>query len=645
MSVSVKNRIQIFEAGELVDYQTTPQKSTTLSSNESREASSNTPDMHMVPDITPSVPLLSKIKNMFTSDKTPVSTQHTINALELESTEIIPVRPTSVEIQNVESVSPKSDITLAMTPVVTPVIVPVVSQAVTPVVSHVIIPVVTPVMTPTNTSKPTQHTPLVPTPKSSETGTLIPTPVDQTAPTVQSLRKSQSETAIQNRQVMSGVNVSDNTIWEGEIQSGNVWKPASQKGSDSDRSGDSDHDGSHRPVLERLRGHSRNVSCPDMSNGHSFLRRTSISVNEDVERTPLRLLEITDCVPGKRKKTVIKRVHTRKIMKSRALGGETQLLWETRPHTVFLIKKHFDSEATEGLRTIGAWLKSQGLRVLVEPQVQREELPEFTAVSPDNPSKGVDFCVCLGGDGTLLHLNSLFDHKSIPPVISFAFGSLGFLTPFEFSDWEKILQHILQGDQIPIKITLRMRLVCEIYRKNNMSTPERSNTVLNEILVDRGHHPYLSSMDLFIDGEQITSIQADGVIISTPTGSTAYSMSAGGSMAVPSLSATLITPICPHTLSFRPLIAPDSSVIEISVPEAARSSVCVSFDGRDRTELFQGDSLVIYSSETPLPSIKMKDFNQEWFRAIQQKLHWNLREQQKPLSEKQQTALSHRSNM
>eukprot|EP01083_Nonionella_stella_P225658 802021_1 len=595
MSFSVKNRVKILdrlEAGELVDYQTTPQKSKALARNESREASSNTPDMHMVPDITPSVPLLSKIKNMFTSDKTPVSTQHTINALELESTEIIPVRPTSVEIQNVESVSPKSDITLAMTPVVTPV------------VSPTITPVVTPVITPTNTSKSTQHTPLVSTPKSSET---------------------------------------DNTIWEGEIEPGDVWNPVSQKEPDSDRSEDSDHDGSNRPVLERLRGHSRQVSSPDMSNAHSFLRRVSISVNEDAERTPLCLLEITDCVPGKRKKTVIKRVHTRKIMKSRALGGEIQLLWETRPHTVFLIKKHFDSEATEGLRTIGAWLKSQGLRVLVEPQVQREELPEFTAVSPDNPSKGVDFCVCLGGDGTLLHLNSLFDHKSIPPVISFAFGSLGFLTPFEFSDWEKILQHILQGDQIPIKITLRMRLVCEIYRKNNMSTPERSNTVLNEILVDRGHHPYLSSMDLFIDGEQITSIQADGVIISTPTGSTAYSMSAGGSMAVPSLSATLITPICPHTLSFRPLIAPDSSVIEISVPEAARSSVCVSFDGRDRTELFQGDSLVIYSSETPLPSIKMKDFNQEWFRAIQQKLHWNLREQQKPLSQKQQTALSHRS--
>eukprot|EP01083_Nonionella_stella_P027519 75817_1 len=338
MSVSVKNRIQIFEAGELVDYQTTPQKSTTLSSNESREASPNTPTM--TPDIT--------------SDKTPVSTQHTVHTVELKSVEITQVHPTSIEIENVESESPKSDTTPAMAQVVTPVIAPVVSQAVTPVVS----PAMTPLMTPTNSSKPTQHTPLVSTPKSSETGTLIPTPVDQTAPTVQSLRKSQSETAIQNRQVMSGGNMSDNTIWEGEIQSGNVWKPASQKGSDSDRSGDSDHDGSHRPVLERLRGHSRNVSCPDMSNGHSFLRRTSISVNEDVERTPLRLLEITDCVPGKRKKTVIKRVHTRKIMKSRALGGETQLLWETRPHTVFLIKKHFDSEATEGLRTIGAWLKS-----------------------------------------------------------------------------------------------------------------------------------------------------------------------------------------------------------------------------------------------------------------------------------------------
>lgn len=165
-----------------------------------------------------------------------------------------------------------------------------------------------------------------------------------------------------------------------------------------------------------------------------------------------------------------------------------------------------------------------------------------------------------------------------------------------------------------------------------MNNAETSFTVLNEVLVDRGSHPFLSSLELFIDADHVTTVAADGLLISTPTGSTAYSMSAGGAMVAPALQAILLTPICPHSLSFRPIIVPDTCVVELVVPEDARSAVCASFDGRNRISLRQGDSLVMYASSKPLTTIKQRAFNHEWFVSIQQKLHWNIREKQKPFS-------------
>lgn len=218
--------------------------------------------------------------------------------------------------------------------------------------------------------------------------------------------------------------------------------------------------------------------------------------------------------------------------------------------------------------------------------------------------------MCLGGDGTLLYASLLFQ-KSVPPVMAFHLGSLGFLTPFQFDNFQEQVTNVLEGH---VALTLRSRLRCMISRKHLMSnespvkgdppmvpegqmvfnkgmttTSTATNTspttttttatatngpnpyhkqvnilVLNEVVIDRGPSPYLSNIDLYLDGKHITSVQGDGLIVSTPTGSTAYAVAAGASMIHPSVPAIMVTPICPHSLSFRPIVVPAGVELKVS---------------------------------------------------------------------------------
>lgn len=200
----------------------------------------------------------------------------------------------------------------------------------------------------------------------------------------------------------------------------------------------------------------------------------------------------------------------------------------------------------------------------------------------DDLTDRIDFIVCLGGDGTLLYASLLFQ-KSVPPVMAFHLGSLGFLTPFQFDNFQEQVTNVLEGH---VALTLRSRLHCMISRKRLASSgsgclagdsatipegqaefktqatngsqyhKEVNVLVLNEVVIDRGPSPYLSNIDLYLDGKHITSVQGDGLIVSTPTGSTAYAVAAGASMIHPSVPAIMVTPICPHSLSFRPIVVP-----------------------------------------------------------------------------------------
>ncbi|KAK7035247.1 hypothetical protein VNI00_012014 [Paramarasmius palmivorus] len=293
-----------------------------------------------------------------------------------------------------------------------------------------------------------------------------------------------------------------------------------------------------------------------------------------------------------------------------------------------------------------------------------------------------DFVVTLGGDGTVLFTSWLFQ-RVVPPVLPFALGSLGFLTNFDFADHQAVMDSALDSG---IRVNLRMRFTCTVYRavtqphtqrkavkkgetgeilmrniekggwealeggwsgtggtmppeggknckdKEIMcftTRPAETFEVLNDLVVDRGPSPYVSLLELFGDEHHMTTVQADGLTVSTPTGSTAYSLSAGGSLVHPEIPALLITPICPHTLSFRPMLLPDSMELRICVPYNSRSTAWASFDGRGRVELKQGDHIKVTASKYPFPTVCADKQSTDWFHAISRTLKWNERERQK----------------
>lgn len=235
-----------------------------------------------------------------------------------------------------------------------------------------------------------------------------------------------------------------------------------------------------------------------------------------------------------------------------------------------------------------------------------------------------DLVVTLGGDGTVLYVSNLFQ-RIVPPVMSFSLGSLGFLTNFKFQQFRERMRTVID---LGVKAFLRMRFTCRVHREDGRLVCEQQ--VLNELVVDRGPLPYVTNLELYGDGSLLTVAQADGLIIATPTGSTAYSLSAGGSLVHPGVSAISVTPICPHTLSFRPILLPDGMFLKVKVPATSRSTAWASFDGKVRTELNKGDYVTIQASPYPFPTVSSS--RTEYFDSVSRNLNWNAREQQKPFS-------------
>lgn len=235
----------------------------------------------------------------------------------------------------------------------------------------------------------------------------------------------------------------------------------------------------------------------------------------------------------------------------------------------------------------------------------------------------IDLVITLGGDGTVLYVSNIFQ-KNVPPVMSFSLGSLGFLTNFEFETYDKSLERLFTKK---ITTKLRMRLSCIVVRESTNEIIERQ--ILNELVIDRGPSPFISNLEVYGNGSLLTVAQADGLIIATPTGSTAYSLSAGGSLVYPEVNALVITPICPHTLSFRPIILPDSMILTVKVPKDSRSTAWCSFDGKNRLELFKGDKVYIRASEYSFPTVEAR--KTEFIDSIRRSLNWNQREPQKSL--------------
>lgn len=314
---------------------------------------------------------------------------------------------------------------------------------------------------------------------------------------------------------------------------------------------------------------------------------------------------------------------------------------------VMIVTKARDNQLVNLTRELAHWLMSTprygsdiGLNVFVDAKLRNSkrfgaaqmvaEEPRFQHLlkfwSPDlcwsQPEK-FDLVLTLGGDGTVLFTSWLFQ-RIVPPILSFSLGSLGFLTNFEFERYKEHLNKIMGEDGM--RVNMRMRFTCTVYRGGaagqEMLEGEQFE-VLNELVIDRGPSPYVSNLELYGDNEPLTIVQADGCIFSTPTGSTAYSLSAGGSLVHPDIPGILLTPICPHTLSFRPMILSDTLLLRVSIPCDSRATAYCSFDGKGRVELKQGDHVTIAASQYPFPTVVRS--GADWFNSVSRTLRWNSR--------------------
>jgi NAD+ kinase len=249
-------------------------------------------------------------------------------------------------------------------------------------------------------------------------------------------------------------------------------------------------------------------------------------------------------------------------------------------------------------------------------------LDEATAAAAGNVSPHphstipdlVDCIIVLGGDGTLLSVARLLEDRDVP-ILGVNMGSLGFLTETTTGELDTMLSQILVGDYV---IQERIRLKTCIYRQSGEQLPQP--IVLNDVVINKGTLARIINLETFVDDLYLTTYRADGLIVSTPTGSTAYSMAAGGPIAHPKLQALLVSPICPYTLSHRPLVLPDTAKIHV-VLQTRNEDVLVTLDGQVGINLYYGDTVEIHQATQPLKLIRTAK-QDHYFQILRTKLKW-----------------------
>ncbi|TGZ74826.1 hypothetical protein CRM22_000725 [Opisthorchis felineus] len=259
-------------------------------------------------------------------------------------------------------------------------------------------------------------------------------------------------------------------------------------------------------------------------------------------------------------------------------------------------------------------------------------------------ANSVDLVICLGGDGTFLKIGSMFQ-QVVPPVLAFRLGTLGFLTPFPFGSFQSCIRRAMEGPSICL---MRTRLRCEILRgdqdgksvtdgsdtfSSRSNSPDKEYHFLNELVVDRGLSPCPCDLLVKVNGKTVTHFEGDGLIVSTPTGSTAYSMATGASLLHPCVPAFLLTPINSLTLSSRAIVLPMTVCLEICINSTARCKLAhFSFDGRSRASnlIRDGDSISVTGSPYPVPCLSTEDQAADWFCGLNSLLNWNARRRHSP---------------
>lgn len=263
------------------------------------------------------------------------------------------------------------------------------------------------------------------------------------------------------------------------------------------------------------------------------------------------------------------------------------------------------------LATIAARARALGLK-LVSCGNTAAHLPGCRTVHHSALKKHIDALLTLGGDGTLLHAVPLLGATSIP-ILGVNLGALGFLTSVTAEEVDTALERLKKSE---FTISLRTAVNCSVRCGRKKAGRYRA---LNDIVVAWGRSTRIVTVDAAMNGEHIASYRCDGLVVSTPTGSTGHSLSAGGPIVHPEADVLMLNVICPHTLSTRPLMIPDNAKLTLTINYAAQP-LLLSVDGQEEGELRQGDQLDIERCPVGVRVIHLPGYN--YFSVLRQKLQW-----------------------
>lgn len=261
------------------------------------------------------------------------------------------------------------------------------------------------------------------------------------------------------------------------------------------------------------------------------------------------------------------------------------------------------------------WLEEHRCLPLVESELANM-IGYSKGMSEADIREQAELVVVLGGDGTLISVARLFSGKEVP-IVGVNLGSLGFLTEVTVEELYPLLERCLEGNP---RVSERMMLDVTVFRDSKEI--DRTH-VLNDMVINKGALARIVDLETKVNRHFLTTYKADGLIISTPTGSTGYSMSAGGPIIHPLMSCIVITPICPHTLTNRPIVVTDDSIISITIASSFDEKVYLTLDGQVGFKLMQGDSIEVRKALKTTGLVRSKD--RDYFEILRTKLKWGER--------------------
>ena len=269
-------------------------------------------------------------------------------------------------------------------------------------------------------------------------------------------------------------------------------------------------------------------------------------------------------------------------------------------------------DALAVVRSLTTWCAERQIKLCAIPEIAEQVGCAPFLIAAEELAEQVDLLVVLGGDGTMIGASRFIGVRKVP-VLGINFGHLGYLTEFTLEELFSALEELRAGN---FQAEARMMFDVSVERDGQIIAQHRA---LNDAVINQGALARMIEIECFVNGDFVNSFRADGMIVSTPTGSTAYSLSAGGPIVFPSMDAIVITPICPHTLSNRPVIIPGDTTVDLTFKKAT-DEVMLTIDGQRGVPLTADDKVTLKRSATTFDIVRPTKRN--YFEVLRTKLKW-----------------------